>query len=188
MAYFKTAEPELNKEKRAMVLEEWLKAERRFGELGDVDAVLVKLPMLLRMTRQLGTSAHYEEYIEYLFPDDEPPSSILQSLEAAYHQKMLEIITLFNSLMPYYCLEGTQRRYSSTLGVEEEEGTRNSAEALDYFTTVELESKEKRAMVLEEWLNAERSFDESGAVDLLRFKLPKKLKRRKQIEIPDGTL
>lgn len=41
-------------------------------------------------------------------------------------------------------------------------------------------------MLLEEWLNLESSFGELGDIDLVRAKLPKKLKKRRQIETEDG--
>ncbi|XP_071919048.1 uncharacterized protein [Coffea arabica] len=48
--------------------------------------------------------------------------------------------------------------------------------ALSYFRTSAPELKEERAMLLEEWLNLESSYGELGNVDLVRVKLPKKLK------------
>lgn len=41
-------------------------------------------------------------------------------------------------------------------------------------------------MLLEEWLNTETKFGELGDVDLVRAKLPKKLKKRRHIETEDG--
>lgn len=58
--------------------------------------------------------------------------------------------------------------------------------ALSYFRTSAPELKEERAMLLEEWLNLESSFGELGNVDLVRVKLPKKLKKRRHIETEDG--
>lgn len=58
--------------------------------------------------------------------------------------------------------------------------------ALTYFRTSAPELKEERAMLLEEWLNLESSSGEVGDVDLVRAKLPKKLKKRRQIETEDG--
>lgn len=58
--------------------------------------------------------------------------------------------------------------------------------ALSYFRTSAPELKEERAMLLEEWLNTETKFGELGDVDLVRAKLPKKLKKRRHIETEDG--
>lgn len=41
-------------------------------------------------------------------------------------------------------------------------------------------------MLLEEWLNMETSFGELGDVSLVQSKLPKKLKKRRQIVSEDG--
>lgn len=48
------------------------------------------------------------------------------------------------------------------------------------------ELKEERAMLLEEWLNMESNFGELGDVSLVQTKLPKKLKKRRQIASYDG--
>ena len=45
---------------------------------------------------------------------------------------------------------------------------------------------EERAMLLEEWLNMERSFGELGDVSLVQAMLPKKLKKRRQIASDNG--
>jgi hypothetical protein len=48
------------------------------------------------------------------------------------------------------------------------------------------ELKEERAMLLDEWLDMEKSFGQLGDVSLVEPKLPKKLKKRKQIASEDG--
>ncbi|KAL5704858.1 Crooked neck-like protein 1 [Ranunculus cassubicifolius] len=53
--------------------------------------------------------------------------------------------------------------------------------ALNYYRTTAPELKEERAMLLEEWLNAETGFGANGDVSLVQNKLPKKLKKRKEI-------
>ncbi|KAJ6695337.1 hypothetical protein OIU74_014466 [Salix koriyanagi] len=58
--------------------------------------------------------------------------------------------------------------------------------ALNYFRMSAPELKEERAMLLDEWLDMERSFGQLGDVSLVEPKLPKKLKKRKQIESEDG--
>lgn len=42
-------------------------------------------------------------------------------------------------------------------------------------------------MLLEEWLNMESSFGDLGDVSLVQAKLPKKLKKRRQIVTEDGA-
>lgn len=58
--------------------------------------------------------------------------------------------------------------------------------ALGYFRTSAPELKEERAMLLEEWLNMESSSGDLGDVDLVRGKLPKKLKKRRNLETENG--
>ncbi|KAM7485584.1 hypothetical protein LguiA_001593 [Lonicera macranthoides] len=89
--YLRTSAPEL-KEERAMLLEEWLNLESSFGELGNVSVVLAKLPKKLKKRRQIETEdgpARYEEYIEYVFPE-ETQAPNLKILEVAYKWKKQE--------------------------------------------------------------------------------------------------
>jgi hypothetical protein len=58
--------------------------------------------------------------------------------------------------------------------------------ALNYFRMSAPELKEERAMLLDEWLDMEKSFGQLGDVSLVEPKLPKKLKKRKQIASEDG--
>ncbi|CAA0838209.1 crooked neck protein- putative / cell cycle protein- putative [Striga hermonthica] len=58
--------------------------------------------------------------------------------------------------------------------------------ALNYFRDSAPELKEERTILLEEWLNVENSFGELGDVDLVRSKLPRKLKKRRHIENEHG--
>ncbi|GAB4857491.1 Crooked neck-like protein 1 [Ancistrocladus abbreviatus] len=88
IGYFRTSAPEL-KEERAMLLEEWLNMERGFGNLGDIGLVQAKMPKKLKKRRQLMTEdgpAGFEEYIDYLFPE-ETQTTNLKILEAAYKWK-----------------------------------------------------------------------------------------------------
>uniref|UniRef100_A0A5B7ADN5 Putative crooked neck-like protein 1 n=1 Tax=Davidia involucrata TaxID=16924 RepID=A0A5B7ADN5_DAVIN len=90
--YYRTSAPEL-KEERAMLLEDWLNMESDFGELGDVNLVRVKLPKKLKRRRQIEIEdgpAGYEEYIDYLFPE-ETQTTNLKILEAAYKWKKQKI-------------------------------------------------------------------------------------------------
>ncbi|PIN22385.1 Cell cycle control protein (crooked neck) [Handroanthus impetiginosus] len=92
LSYFKTSAPEL-KEERAMLLEEWLNMESSFGEPGEVDLVRVKLPKKLKKRRHIQTEdgpAGYEDYIDYLFPE-ETQTTNLKILEAAYKWKKQKI-------------------------------------------------------------------------------------------------
>ncbi|KAK9073706.1 hypothetical protein SSX86_006300 [Deinandra increscens subsp. villosa] len=90
--YYRTSAPEL-KEERAMLLEEWLNMESSFGELGDIELVRTKLPKKLKKRRQIDIDdgpAGYEEYIDYLFPE-ETQASNLKILEQAYKWKKQKV-------------------------------------------------------------------------------------------------
>ncbi|XP_047090034.1 crooked neck-like protein 1 [Lolium rigidum] len=88
--YFRTNAAEL-KEERAMLLEEWLKKELSFGDLGDVTLVQKKAPRKVKRKRPLpsddGSNIAYEEYIDYIFPDEVALAPNLKILEAAYKWK-----------------------------------------------------------------------------------------------------
>ncbi|KAL3839405.1 hypothetical protein ACJIZ3_023996 [Penstemon smallii] len=86
LSYFVTCSPQL-KEERAMLLEEWFNMEASFGELGDVELVRVKLPKKLKRRRL--HAAGYEEYIDYLYPEETRTTNI-KILEAAYNWKKLK--------------------------------------------------------------------------------------------------
>ncbi|XP_057810197.1 uncharacterized protein LOC131024690 [Salvia miltiorrhiza] len=68
LSYFRSCTPQL-KEERAMLLNEWFDMEYRFGEVGEVGLVRARLPQKLNKIRRLPTG--YEEYIDYLFPEEE---------------------------------------------------------------------------------------------------------------------
>lgn len=88
--YFRTSAAEL-KEERAMLLEEWLNKEVSFGDLGDVTLVQKKAPRKVKRKRPLptedGSTIAYEEYIDYIFPDEVALAPNLKILEAAYKWK-----------------------------------------------------------------------------------------------------
>ena len=60
--------------------------------------------------------------------------------------------------------------------------------AVDYFRTSAPELKEERAMLLEEWSNMEASFGELGDVSIAQSKLPKRVKRRRQLVSEKGPV
>lgn len=92
LSHFRVSAPEL-KEERAMLLEEWLNIEKDFGELGDVGSVQAKMPKKLKRRRPLMTEdgpAGFEEYFDYLFPE-ETQTTNLKILEAAYKWKKQKV-------------------------------------------------------------------------------------------------
>ncbi|XVF53031.1 hypothetical protein PTKIN_Ptkin05aG0066400 [Pterospermum kingtungense] len=71
--YYKTSALEL-KEERAVLLEEWINMESSFGELGNINLVQSKLPKKLKKREQItsedGGVAAYEDFIDYVFPEE----------------------------------------------------------------------------------------------------------------------
>jgi crooked neck len=59
--------------------------------------------------------------------------------------------------------------------------------AFDHFRTSAPESKEERAMLVEEWLNRELSFGHLGDVSKVWTKMPTKVKRKLSIPSEDGS-
>ncbi|XVF51255.1 hypothetical protein PTKIN_Ptkin04bG0170000 [Pterospermum kingtungense] len=91
--YYTMSAPEL-KEERAMLMEEWLNMEIRFGELGNISLVKCMLPKKLEKRKQItsedGGIARYEESISYQFPEEHQATN-LKILEAAYQWKKQKI-------------------------------------------------------------------------------------------------
>ncbi|CAA7028357.1 unnamed protein product [Microthlaspi erraticum] len=86
--YYKDSTPEL-KDERTTLLEDWLNMETSFGELGDVSDVQSKLPKKLKKRKPISRedgSTEYEEYIDYLFPEESQTTN-LKILEAAQRWK-----------------------------------------------------------------------------------------------------
>ena len=78
-------------EERVALLEAWLDAERAWGELGDAASIEGKMPRRVKRKRQLyteaGDKAGFEEYYDYVFPDEGGAAGGLKILEAAYRWK-----------------------------------------------------------------------------------------------------
>eukprot|EP00850_Spirogloea_muscicola_P009940 SM000057S18370 [mRNA] locus=s57:260193:264737:+ [translate_table: standard] len=86
----RTNAPE-QKEERVMLLEAWREMERSAGAAGDPSAVERKMPKRVKRRRPIaaedGTPAGYEEYYDYIFPDEAGGAPNLKILEAAYRWK-----------------------------------------------------------------------------------------------------
>ncbi|CAM6098606.1 unnamed protein product [Calypogeia fissa] len=93
---FRNSAPE-QKEERAILLEEWREMEKSFGEFGDVASVQKKMPRRVKRKRQIvsddGTPAGFEEYIDYIFPEETGMAPNLKILEAAYQWKRQRLAT-----------------------------------------------------------------------------------------------
>ncbi|KAM1223772.1 hypothetical protein ACFX2G_043713 [Malus domestica] len=87
--YFRTSAPEI-REQRSTLLEQWLNMEEEFGDFGGVTLVQAKLPRRSKRKRPTviedGGSAGFEEYIDYLFPE-EALNTNCKLFEAAYNWK-----------------------------------------------------------------------------------------------------
>jgi len=73
-------------DERAMLLEQWLKLEREHGNEKSVEDVERRQPKRVKKRRAVhaeeGQDA-YEEYMDYVFPDDKPEQQNLKILEMA---------------------------------------------------------------------------------------------------------
>jgi crooked neck len=90
----RTTAPE-QKEERAMLLEEWRDTEASFVDLGDVATVQRKMPRRVKRKRPIsaedGTPAGFEEYTDYIFPEESGMAPNLKILEAAYKWKKQKV-------------------------------------------------------------------------------------------------
>lgn len=73
-------------DERAMLLEHWLKMEQEYGNAATADAVERRQPKRVKKRRSVpgedGQDA-FEEYMDYVFPDDKPEQQNLKILEMA---------------------------------------------------------------------------------------------------------
>jgi len=84
-------------EERSMLLEHWLKIEQEFGEEKDVELVEQRQPKRVQKRRAVpggvdGQDA-FEEYMDYVFPDDKPQQQNLKILEMAREWKKRKLMT-----------------------------------------------------------------------------------------------
>jgi len=79
------------KEERVMLLESWRDFEIKHGDYNTVQQIALKLPRKVKRKRQVkaedGTELGWEEYIDYIFPDDEDKQSNHKILEMARQWK-----------------------------------------------------------------------------------------------------
>lgn len=66
--YFKENQPDL-KEERVMVIENWLEMESKNGDSKEARLVRDKMPKRVKKRRQVDEG--WEEYYDYVFPDDQ---------------------------------------------------------------------------------------------------------------------
>ena len=74
-------------EERAMLLESWREFEKEHGTVQSIEAVCKKLPRRVKRKRKVyledGSDAGWEEYWDYLFPEDENAATSLKVLQMA---------------------------------------------------------------------------------------------------------
>jgi len=78
---------EQRSDERAMLLEHWLKLEREHGDEANVEELEKRQPKRVKRRRAVpteeGQEEAYEEYMDYIFPDDKPETQNLKILEMA---------------------------------------------------------------------------------------------------------
>lgn len=76
-------------EERCIILDEWIKLEQKYGDKEGLDKAKTKLPKKVKKRRKIeGTDdSGFEEYIGYMFPDDDIDKSKLKILERAMEWK-----------------------------------------------------------------------------------------------------
>jgi len=84
--YFKTSD-EAGKEERVMLVESWLDFETNYGSNKTVQTVRDRLPRRVKSKRLVkgedGTDAYWEEYYDYIFPDEDKKQNTFKLLEMA---------------------------------------------------------------------------------------------------------
>ncbi|KAJ1346073.1 Crooked neck-like protein 1 [Parelaphostrongylus tenuis] len=79
------------KEERLMLLEAWLEAEKKIGDISAIHKVENMMPRRVKKRRQIqtddGVDAGWEEYYDYIFPQDQAAKGSFKLLEAAARWK-----------------------------------------------------------------------------------------------------
>ncbi|TMW61958.1 hypothetical protein Poli38472_009451 [Pythium oligandrum] len=87
LRYLKDQAAEEKKEERALCVETWLSMEQEWGDESQIKKLKDMMPRKVTKQRmayaQDGTELGMEEYIDYIFPDDEKAQSHLKLLQAA---------------------------------------------------------------------------------------------------------
>jgi crooked neck len=87
-SFFKISQ---NKEDRALLLEQWLDIENEIGNEECISEIQNKLPKKVKKKRKLQSTnedAGYEEYLDYIFPDEEQESRNNKILSIAQKWKL----------------------------------------------------------------------------------------------------
>jgi len=98
---FKTEQPDL-KEERLMILEAWIELEKQHGTPESYEEIKKKMPRRVKKRRKIKViyndqqeedqnkedEGGWEEYYDYLFPDDESQKKNLKILEMAHKWKL----------------------------------------------------------------------------------------------------
>jgi len=83
-------------EERAMLLEHWNKVEVEKGDEKSIEAIAKRQPKRVKKRRTIpgedGNDA-YEEYMDYVFPDDKPEQQNLKILEMAHAWKKRKMVS-----------------------------------------------------------------------------------------------
>ncbi|CAG8474804.1 334_t:CDS:10 [Paraglomus occultum] len=95
-AYDNMKEREL-KEERVLLLESWKEFEKEYGTTESLSAVEAKMPKVVRQRRRLDETqgqagVSWEEYFDYIFPDDQAqqPNFKLLAMAHAWRQQQLQ--------------------------------------------------------------------------------------------------
>lgn len=79
------------KEERLILLEAWLEAEKKIGDINAIHKVENMMPRRVKKRRQIqtedGMDAGWEEYYDYIFPQDQAAKGSFKLLEAAARWK-----------------------------------------------------------------------------------------------------
>mmetsp|Transcript_52563 Transcript_52563/g.123005 ORF Transcript_52563/g.123005 Transcript_52563/m.123005 type:complete len:673 (-) Transcript_52563:83-2101(-) len=79
-------------EERAMLLEHWLKLEEELGEEEAIEAIKKRQAQRVKKKRAVpGEENQFEEYMDYVFPDDKPVQQNLKILEMAHAWKKRKV-------------------------------------------------------------------------------------------------
>lgn len=75
-----------SKEERVFLLETWKDFEKKHGSASDLQKLEARMPRVVKKRRRIEESGTWEEYLDYIFPDDEKEKTPALKLLALAHK------------------------------------------------------------------------------------------------------
>ncbi|MGH0137709.1 UNVERIFIED_CONTAM: hypothetical protein FKN15_036572 [Acipenser sinensis] len=191
------------KEERLMLLESWRDLEAEFGTDITRDRVRKLLPEKVKKRRKLqaedGSDAGWEEYYDYIFPEDSAnqPNLKLLAMAKMWKKQKQQEEELEQPEEPGESEDSEDSESEKVwisyaqfeLSLESEARLAKCQQIYEEANKAmrNCEEKEERLMLLESWRDLEAEFGTDITRDRVRKLLPEKVKKRRKLQAEDGS-